>query len=299
MKAWIKRNGVLKLEDVPEPAASSDTLLVRVAAFSLNRGEIRGVARAADGVIPGWDVAGAVIEGPKAGKRVAALLRSGAWAEIAAVPAAHAALVPDGVDLEVASTLPIAGLTVLRALDVAGSLVGKKILITGGSGGVGQFAIQLGANAGAIVTAVTSRVSQSESLRALGAQEVVASIDDAKGSYDLILESVGGRSLASAIERVARGGVVVTIGNSSEENTTFDARTLYAKGGASIYGLLIFEEMESRRIVAADLERLMQMVAAGKLHSPISTRRSWRELPAVLTELEQRSYPGKAVLTVE
>jgi NADPH:quinone reductase len=287
MKAWVKRGSGLQLEDVPDPIPASDQLLVRVEAFSLNRGELRGVSRAADGVIPGWDVAGTVVS---TGARVATFVDRGAWAEYVCVPAAQAAVVPDAVPLEVAATLPIAALTVVRAFDVAGSLLGKSILVTGGSGGVGQFAIQLGTLAGAHVTAVSSRDIE--------AHAVVKTIDEAKGPFDLILESVGGRSLATAIDRVARGGVVVTIGNSSEEDTTFNARTLYAKGGARIYGLLIFEEVASRRTGARDLERLMALIEAGKLHAPIEVTRSWTDLPAVLAGLENRTFAGKAVLTV-
>ena len=291
MKAWVKRSSGLQLEEVNEPTPAFDELLVRVHAFSLNRGELRGVARAADGVIPGWDVAGTVVSpGPRHGQRVATFVDKGAWAEYVAVPAAQAARVPDSVSLEVAATLPIAALTVMRAFDVAGSLLGKSILITGGSGGVGQFAIQLGALAGAHVTAVSSKPIE--------AHAVVKTIDEAKGPFDLILESVGGPSLATAIDRVARGGVVVTIGNSSEEETTFNARTLYAKGGARIYGLLIFEEVASRRIGARSLEDLLRLVEAGRLHTPIGLRRDWTELPAVLEELEKRTFAGKAVLNV-
>lgn len=304
MKAWIKRAGRLQLDEVPEPMPHSNELLLRVEAVSLNRGEIRTAARAAEGVIPGWDVAGTVVQraangsGPAEGARVAALLDRGGWAELAAVPVSRAAVVPDGVDLDVASTLPIAALTVVRALEVAGSLLGRRILVTGGTGGVGQFAIQLGALAGAAVTAVSSRETQHELLRRLGAVEVVTAIENATGPFDLVLESVGGKSLAVAIDRVSRGGVVVTIGNSSEEETTFNARTLYAKGAARIYGLLIFEEMESGRVTGRDLERLFALVQRGRLHSPIEVRRDWTDLPDVLGEFERRAYSGKAVLNV-
>jgi NADPH:quinone reductase-like Zn-dependent oxidoreductase len=304
MKAWIKRDGRLQFDDISSPTPTSDELLIGVQAISLNRGEIRTVTRAPEGAVPGWDAAGTVIEaarngqGPPVGARVACLLKAGAWAEFATAPVANAAIVPASVSLEVASTLPVAALTVVRAFAVAGSLVGRRLLVTGATGGVGQFAVQLGLIAGAIVTAVTSRDSQHELMRELGARHVVPTIDAANGAYDLILESVGGNSLAAAIDRVARDGVIVTIGNSSEQDTTFNARTLYGKGAARIYGLLIFEEMESRRVGAAELERLLDFVAEGRLRAPVELRRSWQELPLVLDELESRQYSGKAVLRV-
>ena len=304
MKAWVRRGQGLQLSEVDDPVPASDELIVKVGAISLNRGEIRGVARAAEGFVPGWDVAGVVVRaaangsGPREGTRVAALLGRGGWSEYARVPAWHAAAIPDGVDLDVAATLPIAGLTVMRAFEVAGSLLGKEVLVTGGSGGVGHLAIQLGAMAGARVTAVTSQLARHEELARLGAAVVVQRIEDVSRPCDLVLESVGGDSLAAAIDRVARGGVIVTIGNSSERDTTFNARTLYAKGGASIYGLLIFEEMDSRRIGGRDLERLLSLVAAGRIRPSIEVRRPWTELDAVLRDFEERKFGGKAVLLV-
>jgi NADPH2:quinone reductase len=305
VKAWQKRNDQLALVDVPEPQPRADELLLGVEAISLNRGEVRGAARAPDGQTPGWDVAGTVIApaqfgaSPAAGTRVAALLDGGGWAERVAVPAARAAIVPKGVETAVAATLPIAGLTVVRTLALAEPLAAKRVLITGGSGGVGQFAIQLAAQAGAEVTTVSSRVAQHDALRRLGARQVVSKIDDAVAPFGLVLESIGGSSLARAIELIGREGLVVTIGNSSEQDTTFNARTLYAKGAAQIYGLIVFEEVASGRVGAPDLERLMQLVHAGKLLAPIAFRRSWTGLPDALRELEQREFPGKAVLTLE
>ena len=302
MRAWLKRGDELALAEVPEPAPGADELLIRVRAVSLNRGELRAVARAGEGRIPGWDVCGTVVgqaasgSGPREGTRVAALLDGGGWAELAAVPLSRAALVPDGVADGVAATLPIAVLTVLRAFAVAGTLLTKRVLITGGSGGVGQFAIQLAAIGGAVATAVSSRRAQHEELRALGAQDVVTTIDEAAGRFDLVLESVGGTSLARAVDLLAPGGVVVSIGNSSEEATTLDARALYSKGGARIYGLLIFEELESRRIQARELEPVMALIRDGRVRAPIAVRRSWTELPAAMRQLELRAYTGKAVL---
>lgn len=298
MKAWVKRDGRLQLTEIPDPTLGNDELLVRVEAVSLNRGEVRTARAAAEGVTPGWDVAGTVVKGPNEGARVAAIVNNGAWAELVRVPAVRAGVIPDGVDLEVAATTPIAGLTAMRAFAVAGSMIGRDVLITGGSGGVGQFAIQLGAIGGANVTTISSREEQHDALRKLGARSVVAKIEDAKGPFDFILDSVGGSSFAKAIELVAREGTIVTIGNSAEEPTTFNVRTLYAKGAATIYGLIIFEEMEHRRVTGRDLERLLGLIREGRVEAPVDVRRSWTELPQVLDDLENRRYTGKAVLTL-
>jgi NADPH:quinone reductase-like Zn-dependent oxidoreductase len=304
VKAWQKHGGAMRLAEVPEPAPAADQILVQVRAISLNRGEVRAIARSADGEVPGWDIAGTVLEpaqlgaSPAKGTRVTAMLDGGGWAERAAVPVARAAVIPEGVGFDVAATLPIAGLTALRAVELGAPLRGSRVLVTGGSGGVGQFAVQLAALGGADIVAVSSRAGQHDALRSLGAKDVVARIDDAQGPFDLVLESVGGPSLAKAIELVAPEGVVVVYGVSSEQDTTFNSRTLFLKGAATIYGLLVFEEYDSGRIGAQDLEGLMSLVRDGKLRSPISLRRPWTELPATVRELEHREYAGKAVLEI-
>lgn len=276
MRAWMKTNGRLQLrDDVPRPVAGANEWLVKVEAISLNRGEVRAAALGAEGVIPAWDVAGTLEDGT----RVAGMVRGGAWAEYAVVPKHAAAIVPEGVSTAVAATLPLAGLTVMRALSVGGPLLGRNILITGATGGVGTLAMQLAALGGARPTGVPA-------------------IRDETGAFDLILESVGGESLAKALELVAPGGVVVTIGNSSEQPTTFNARTLYAKGGASIYGLIVFEEVESRRVGARDLAALFELVRNGALQPVIEVERDWSELDRTLEDLEQRRFKGKAVLRV-
>lgn len=286
MLAWVRESEGLVLKEVPAPLPRPGELLVRVEAVSLNRGELRSVALGRDGVIPGWDVAGVVEReapdgsGPAAGQRVAAVLERGAWAQYVAVPLHQAALVPDGMTSSVAATLPLAGLTALGVLAIAGSVLGKRVLITGASGGVGMLAVQLAKLSGAAVTGVSTAAG-------------------VEGEFDLILESVGGESLARAIALVGRGGVVVAIGNSSEKETTFNARTLYANRGASIRGYMIFEELELRRIGSRELASLLELARTGVLVPTVHVERSWRELPSVLSDLEQRRVRGKAVLRVD
>jgi NADPH2:quinone reductase len=281
MRAWIKHGGLLQLRDVPEPTPRPDELLVQVETVSLNRGEVRAARLGAEGVIPGWDVVGRVLsgEGHPPGTRVAAILRGAAWAERAAVPLFQTAAVPDDVSNAVAATLPLAGLTALRAFAVAGPLLGRRVLITGASGGVGMLAAQLARIGGASVTTVRTA-------------------SGVEGLFDVILESVGGASLAAAIAGVASGGTIVSIGNSAEEETTFNARTLFAKGGASLYGLLIFEEVDSRRIGGRELGHLLELARRKELQPVIGAERDWTRLETTLNDLAERKFDGKAVLHV-
>ena len=148
--------------------AAADQIVLQVHAVSLNRGEVRGSTRAAEGRVPGWDVAGTVLEpakhsaGPCTGTRVVAMIDGGGWAERVADPRYARRSFPRASVSTSRRTLPIAGLTVVRAIALAAPRKGKRILITGGSGGVGQFAVQLAAREGAEVSAISSRTARHE-----------------------------------------------------------------------------------------------------------------------------------------
>src|ERR671932_2200075 len=193
----------LVLGEVEEPSPAPSEALIRVGALSLNRGEVsRAAATTQAGFRPGWDVAGTVERaaedgsGPPEGTRVVGLLEAGAWADLAAVPTKSLAALPEGVSFAQAATLPVAGLTALYTLEKGGGLLGKSVLITGASGGVGLFACRLARIAGAHVVGLIRSADRESLVRQAGAHEVVAGNDTSaaheQGPYDLVLESVGG-----------------------------------------------------------------------------------------------------------
>ena len=175
--------------------------------MSLNRGDLNDArsGRVPAGEVLGSDVAGVVVRaaragGPPVGTRVVALA-SGAFAQRVAVDVAALAEVPDGVDLAAAAALPVAGVAAIQALR-AGTLEtpvkGARVLVTGATGGVGRFAVQLAAFGGAHVIAVTGNPGRAAELRGLGADQVVTELSQIDEPVDLVLDNVGGPQLVAA-----------------------------------------------------------------------------------------------------
>lgn len=281
-----------------QPVLAENEALVAVRAFSINRGELALLETRTSNWRPGQDVAGVVLEaaadgtGPASGTRVAALVEQGGWAERVAVPTDRLVPLPDEVSVEQGAALPLAGLTALRTLRLGGGLLGRRVLITGANGGVGRFLVELAAASGATVTAVARR---ERDLLALGAHNVVPDPAEATGPYDVVIESVGGASLASALDRTAAGATIVLIGASSGEKTPIDIYDFIGHEGTRIVSYLSYAHPEPP---AKDLQTLVDLVAADRLHPTLGHVEHWTNLNEVLTAVRHRHIDGKAVLTI-
>ena len=303
-----KAPGKLIIQDIAMPQTLPSEALVRVSAISLNRGETRRSIQAEDGWRPGWDLAGVVEQaasdgsGPPTGGRVVGFLPEGAWAQYVAVPPHALASLPDVVTFAQAATLPVAGLTALYALAKRGELLGRRVLVTGATGGVGDFAIQLARLSGAHVIASVRRADQVLEVQQAGADEVVIGSNTAdftaNGPYDLVIESLGGTALASSLGSLAKDGVCVSLGISAANESTFDVRKFFTTGRPSLYGFILFDELHTES-AAVGLARLAGLIAASKLAPRISVEAPWTQIADVAGQLLDRTFPGKAVLHVD
>jgi NADPH2:quinone reductase len=296
--------GRLKLETVEPPIPLPHESIVSVHAVSVNRGEIRRAQNANAGDRIGWDFAGTVDRsaadgsGFAVGTRVVGFLATGAWSESIAVPTTSLAAIPDDISMEVASTLPIAGLTALFALEKAGSILGKNVLITGASGGVGHLACQLARASGAIVTAQVRRPEQAAFALASGAHQVVfGNALNPDQFFDLVLDSVGDRLLTTAIKQLAKDGVLVTFGATAGQESTLDIASFYGKGGLNLYGFILFHEV-LKNPINLGLTRLLSLIQQGVLTPHIDRSVPWDQVGNVAQELNDRVFSGKAVLCV-
>ena len=222
---------VLKYEDIPRPEPKDDQLLIRVIAAGVNPvdGMIRSGMFDNDGnrafpIILGGDVAGIVekvgskIKKFKAGDPVFAYVsldNSGGYAQYALVTEREAASKPKSLTYVEAAAVPIVAMTAWQALvDTAKLSAGQTVLIHGGSGGVGSFAIQIAKARGAKVIATASTANQ-DFLKQLGADVAIdytkQKFEDVAKDVDVVLDSIGRDTLARSYGLVKKGGIIVSL----------------------------------------------------------------------------------------
>lgn len=302
---------VVRVEEVPGPAPpAGDRILVQVSASSINGTDL-GLRRGAPGsaafgrlIAPGFDVVGDVVAvGPavtafRCGDRVAALLphSGGGQAEQVVLRQHRAARVPDEVDTVDAAGLPLAGLTALQALfgrAALGARQAPRVLVHGGSGGIGSFAVQLAAMAGAQVTA-TASADKHDFVRSLGAHAVA---DSRTGSptgsgerWDVVLDTPGTLDPARVRRALAPDGVLVTT-RVAALRTAREMVTGVVRRGPRFTAVATAAR-------SPDLAHLLELVRTRALRVPVDSVFPLTQVAAAHERADSGRVRGKIVLRV-
>lgn len=225
---------------------------------------------------------------------IAPLGSAGTYAEYVAVTEeAPLALVPDGLELVVASALPTAGMAGLSLVELLGPLTGKTVLIVGAGGGVGTFATQFAASAGAHVIA-NVRDADANRMRSYGAAETV--------DHTAV-------SLADGVRRVHPDGIDVLLDLVSESQGFANLAALVRSGGTAVTTVYVADAdgLKSAGVTGINfalqassnlLDRLADAIVTGRIAAPPITRISLDDAPAVLSGAEDRPVEGKTVITL-
>ena len=316
MKAWLwERYGppeALRLADVAKPTAKPGEVLLKVEAASVNAADWRSMrgrplfSRLTLGVLRpkhsslGVDVAGRIealgdgVTTPELGSEVYANLLDhgyGGFAEYVAVPVGVMGSKPGNLSFEEAAAIPMAAVTALKGLQHHGEIhPAERVLINGGTGGVGSFAVQIAKSFGAEVTAVTSR-GNVDLVRSLGADHVIdytkSDFADGDQRYDRVLDTVGNRSVPDLKRVLAPEGKAAVTGFTSVGKLI----GVSLRGGKDV-------AMVQAHVTSDDLTYLSQLIEGGKLRPMIDRRYPFAEIPAAIAYLEQGHAKGKVVVSV-
>jgi NADPH:quinone reductase-like Zn-dependent oxidoreductase len=296
----------LALAELPKPAAGPGEILVRVEAASLNGADAKlptGVMKAFAPIkhpfVPGIDAAGVVeavgdgVTRFSPGDKVVASngFASGAIAEYLVVRESPSiAIRPDGLDAARGAALPLGALTAATTLDAAAVRTGESVLVVGASGGVGSFVVQFAKQAGAKVLA-TGRADEAESLRQLGADEVIdyQRTDTAAAAHRLVPGGVDvaidvanwGPGLAGSAAAAKPGGRLISVLN-GPESFERDVKAAYIQ----------------TKVPAGRLEQFAQQAVDGRLHVEIGGTYAFADSAQALADFAAKHFRGKVVITL-
>ncbi|MGW4942181.1 NAD(P)H-quinone oxidoreductase [Actinoplanes sp. NPDC004185] len=304
--------------EVPDPSPAAGEVVVEVTAAAVNRADVmqrQGHYPPPPGSppYPGLESSGVItaigadVTGHHVGERVCALLSGGGYAEQVAVPAGQLLPIPQQMSVQEAAALPEVACTVWsNVVDIARLRKGQTLLIHGGGGGIGTFAIQLGKALGARVL-VTAREAKHEQLRALGADlaidytaaDFVAETREATDGrgVDVILDIIGAKYLDRNVAALAPDGRIAIIGLQGGRRGELDLGALMAKrGSVSATTLRARPAADKARIVKGVRERVWPLVDAGAIRPIIDRTFPMAEAAAAHRLMESSDHLGKILL---
>lgn len=295
---------VLKYQDAPKPEPKNDEILVRVMAAAVNpvdtyvrQGKLSRGSGIGGPIIIGYDIAGTVEKTGadakkfKAGDQVycyLSVMRGGGYAEYAVAKESETALKPKNINFIEAAAVPLAATTAWQALiDTAKIDKGQTVLIHGGSGGVGSFAIQIAKARGAKVIATASTAHQ-ELLKQLGVDQAIdyttTKFEDTVRDVDAVLNCVRADTLGRSYGIVKKGGIIVSITDEPDQNEC-------AKHG--IRGTRLGAHPDSKV-----LEELTNLIEAGKMKPIVSQTFPLADATKAHEQIETHHTLGKIVFKV-
>jgi len=310
---------VLTYAEVDDPELRDGDVLLDVAASAVNRADLlqrQGHYPPPPGAseILGLECSGTVsavgagVDGLAVGQEVCALLAGGGYATRVAVPAGQVMPIPDGVDLVTAAALPEVAATVWsNVMMVAGLRVDETLLVHGGAGGIGTFAIQLGRAVGARVLTTAGTPEKLDLCRELGADvaidyrrqdfvEVVSEVTEGRG-VDVILDNMGASYLSRNVAALAIAGRLVVIGMQGGTKAELDLNALLRKRAAVIATNLRGRPVaEKATICAALVEHVWPLVADGSIRPVVGRRFPLAEAAEGHRLVESGESTGKVLL---
>ena len=310
---------VLTLTEVDAPTPAPGEVLIAVAAAGVNRADLlqrRGHYPPPPGVS---DVIGLEVSGQVAalgagvtewveGDPCVALLAGGGYADYVVAPAGQVAPVPDGVDLVTAAGLIEVAATVVSNMDHVGLRDGETLLVHGGTGGIGSFAIQYAKGRGCTVATTAGSPEKLATCRDLGADialdyrdDWVAGLKDATGGRgaDVILDIMGAKYLSANVASLSRGGRLVVIGLQGGVKGELNLNTLLGKNAVVTATSLRFRPAEQKAaIVARVVEEVWPLVSSGAIRLAGERRFGLDDVRAAHEHLESGANVGKVILTM-
>ncbi|MBK5117806.1 MAG: zinc-binding dehydrogenase [Thermoleophilia bacterium] len=298
---------VLEIVELPDPVPAADEVLVEVARAGMNFADTHQrhndyLAKAELPLIPGVEISGRTDDG----RRVAAILTSGGYAERVAVPESSLVRVPDEVSDDQAAAILLQGLTAWALLRVSARLrAGETVVIEAAAGGTGSLAVQLAKAAGARVIGLASTPAKRELVERLGADVAVDSrakdmtgvLLGANGGdpVDVVLQMSGGEAFEQQMAALAPFGRMISFGIASREPNLIKSQKLM-RSSRSVVGFWIVHLLQRPDLLREGIEELLGAVASGKLEVVIGGVFRLSDVARAQIELAERRTQGKLLL---